>query len=860
MAHLAPAMPAAASASLSNMAKRAQKVFEGSGLLGDAALLDNESEEGIGALLASKHRGEQLKGMRRLLALVSQGKDVSKHFPSVVNLLGTPSLELKRLVYVFVAKYSEVCQDEALLSVNAFQRDLSAVDISVRSLALRSMSGIRLSAIVPIVAEAVRRCARDPSAAVRRAAAAAVPKVFSVDRVIGAQLADEIGSMLMNDSAPSVVGVIVNALFTVTHNTVDKDVDAKSCELLHSHFRRLCTSLGRLDEWAQVTALEWLLRYSRHHFTDPNLSDATASATEGDTAVATSAEAPAPAVAADDTANVSDPRQPQRTSLLTPQQRRDQDSFYDDDEGGGEGNDEGAESTAEQQQEQEQATTATQDDEQPSSASTPAGDAQQQDLQPQSPPTTTTTAGGMSKDHALLLNHVRPLIASRNNAVILSACRLLLHAGIASEYDYHRCAASLTFALRANSGQRATMMAVVSGGDPQAQECLLQLLLYLCVHHPQTVRPYLRRLLVDHVCDTPRVVALKLDCYSHLASAENLPTLIGEFQSCIAVGSACGDLDKVCAAVLSLANCALRVPSVVEPCLRTLVALSCSNGTRSLADDAARAVSEHAARCACVLVRHAPEDVPRRRAMETLVRAMRPGGEGKPPRLAHGAARARVLATVAALLEAQAPGAELMAAHALAAVSTAFANESAVAKLAALTLASEFKRLGKGEYDATVVLGHLVNLARLDVHRDVRDKARQVAALHDAAVPEAAMAALLGVAELEEIGTASGVAAIWQMTSGDNDTAVTDPGKDPGSLSQLVGHAAPGWAPLPAWPEVATPDSVRDPPAAVPKEPPRVQEARRGGGGGGLLGDVGGGGDDSDSAYTYEYSGSDEDE
>ena len=138
----------------------------------------------------------------------------------------------------------------------------------------------------------------------------------------------------------------------------------------------------------------------------------------------------------------------------------------------------------------------------------------------------------MSKDHALLLNHVRPLIASRNNAVILSACRLLLHAGIASEYDYHRCAASLTFALRANSGQRATMMAVVSGGDPQAQECLLQLLLYLCVHHPQTVRPYLRRLLVDHVCDTPRVVALKLDCYSHLASAENLPTLIGEFQSC----------------------------------------------------------------------------------------------------------------------------------------------------------------------------------------------------------------------------------------------------------------------------------------------------------------------------------------
>lgn len=72
--------------------------------------------------------------------------------------------------------------DEALLSINSFQKDLSDLNPLVRAWSLRAMSGIRVRVVVPLVVMAVTKCSRDPSAYVRRCAAHAIPKIFSVDR------------------------------------------------------------------------------------------------------------------------------------------------------------------------------------------------------------------------------------------------------------------------------------------------------------------------------------------------------------------------------------------------------------------------------------------------------------------------------------------------------------------------------------------------------------------------------------------------------------------------------------------------------------------------------------------------------
>lgn len=70
--------------------------------------------------------------------------------------------------------------NEALLSINCFQKDLGDPNPLVRAWALRAMAGIRLHVISPLVLVAVGKCARDPSVFVRKCAANALPKLHEL--------------------------------------------------------------------------------------------------------------------------------------------------------------------------------------------------------------------------------------------------------------------------------------------------------------------------------------------------------------------------------------------------------------------------------------------------------------------------------------------------------------------------------------------------------------------------------------------------------------------------------------------------------------------------------------------------------
>lgn len=70
--------------------------------------------------------------------------------------------------------------NEALLSINYFQKDLGDPNPLVRAWALRTMAGIRLHDIAPIVLVAVSKAARDPSVYVRKCAANALPKLHDL--------------------------------------------------------------------------------------------------------------------------------------------------------------------------------------------------------------------------------------------------------------------------------------------------------------------------------------------------------------------------------------------------------------------------------------------------------------------------------------------------------------------------------------------------------------------------------------------------------------------------------------------------------------------------------------------------------
>ncbi|GLT75421.1 hypothetical protein SLA2020_471500 [Shorea laevis] len=219
----------------------------------DAHLYDDPEDVNIAPLLDSKFDSEKCEALKRLLALIAQGYDVSNFFPQVVKNVATQSLEVKKLVYLYLLHYAEKRPNEALLSINCFQKDLGDPNPLVRACALRTMAGIRLHVIAPLVLVAVNKCARDPSVYVRKCAANALPKLHDLRLEEHASSLEEVVGILLNDHSPGVVGAAAAAFASVCPNNLS---------LIGKNYRRLCEILPDVEEWGQIILIEILLRFA----------------------------------------------------------------------------------------------------------------------------------------------------------------------------------------------------------------------------------------------------------------------------------------------------------------------------------------------------------------------------------------------------------------------------------------------------------------------------------------------------------------------------------------------------------------------------------------------------------------------
>ncbi|KAI8391030.1 adaptin N terminal region-domain-containing protein [Radiomyces spectabilis] len=192
--------------------------------------------------------------------MISKGRDVSEFFPDVVKNVVSHNIEVRKLVYIYLLRYAEQEPDLALLSINSFQKDLSDKNQIIRAMALRVMSGIRVPVISPIVLLGIKKCITDGSPYVRKTAAHAIPKCYSLDPSQKESLI-EIIAILLKDRSNITIGSTIMAFNELCPNRFD---------LIHPCFRKLCGVLADCDEWGQMAILGVLLRYGRTQFLNPN--------------------------------------------------------------------------------------------------------------------------------------------------------------------------------------------------------------------------------------------------------------------------------------------------------------------------------------------------------------------------------------------------------------------------------------------------------------------------------------------------------------------------------------------------------------------------------------------------------------
>lgn len=81
-------------------------------ILGEIFELKNE--------LNSDKKEKKKEAVKKVIASMTVGKDVSALFPDVVNCMQTDNVELKKLVYLYLMNYAKSQPDLAIMAVNTF--------------------------------------------------------------------------------------------------------------------------------------------------------------------------------------------------------------------------------------------------------------------------------------------------------------------------------------------------------------------------------------------------------------------------------------------------------------------------------------------------------------------------------------------------------------------------------------------------------------------------------------------------------------------------------------------------------------------------------------------------------------------
>jgi AP-1 complex subunit beta-1 len=111
--------------------------------------------------------------------MMTIGKDVSSLFPHMVKCVETTSIELKKLVYLYIINYAKSKPDLMIMAVHSFQKDAqNKLNPLMRALAVRTMGSIRVERITEYLCASLKDSLTDDDPYVKKTAALAVAKLY----------------------------------------------------------------------------------------------------------------------------------------------------------------------------------------------------------------------------------------------------------------------------------------------------------------------------------------------------------------------------------------------------------------------------------------------------------------------------------------------------------------------------------------------------------------------------------------------------------------------------------------------------------------------------------------------------------
>ncbi|KAF5331078.1 hypothetical protein D9619_005543 [Psilocybe cf. subviscida] len=202
--------------------------------------------------------------LKKIVANITMGNDMSPLFPDVVQCLGTPLLEIKKMVYLFLISYGRAKPDQIHLVIPNFLQDCSDRNPLIRALAIRTMSYIPIPVVTDALTDNLRHCLKDRDAYVRKTAAICVAKLYAADprRAEKGGFVELLRDLMLDPNAT----VVANAVAALSE--IGDRQDGVIFKLNLATANKLLAALGESSEWGQIYILDSLLRYVPQRHTD----------------------------------------------------------------------------------------------------------------------------------------------------------------------------------------------------------------------------------------------------------------------------------------------------------------------------------------------------------------------------------------------------------------------------------------------------------------------------------------------------------------------------------------------------------------------------------------------------------------
>lgn len=606
---------------------------------------DYKRHEDLKTMLDSNKDGQKRDAMKLIIGMIAKGKDCSELFPAVVKNVVSKESEIKKLVYVYLVRYAEEQQDLALLSISTFQKGLKDPNQLIRASALRVLSSIRVPIIAPIMMLAIKESVTDMSPFVRKTAAHAIPKLFSLDPELKDELVEVI-EKLLKDQTTLVAGSVVMAFETVCPDRID---------MIHKNYRKLCNLLVDVDEWGQAMILNMLTRYARTQFINPN------------------------------------------------QEVVEDAPFYEEEE--------------------------------------------KKRKKPKKKPYI------MDHDHRMLLRNAKPLLQSRNAAVVMGVAQLYYH--VAPRNEFNIIVKPLIRLLKSHT---------------ETQSVVLSNIATISADRSTMFEPYLKSFYVRS-SDPTNIRLLKLDIIANVAGESSIHTILREFRTYISSS----DKQFAAATIQAIGRVACSIAEVTEPCLHGLMSL--------LSHKSENVVGESVVVIKKLLQLHPKEN-------KDLIHQV--------ARLADTVTVPMAKASILWLVGEYSSLVPKIGPDVLRKAAQNFVNESEIVKLQTVNLAA--KLVLSNPKQTKPLSQYVFSLAKYDQNYDIRDRARFLRQLvtpdegKETALSRYAKKILLAPKPAPVLESSFKDRIHWQL----------------GSLSHAINSEVVGYTPLSDFPSEAPDPSVRD--------------------------------------------------